>query len=305
MNIKDQVLRFDLSTGATVVARVVRQQPGPQRQCLLIHGNPGSMADWEEVVPLLSSDAAVAAVDLPGFGLSPARERKRAHLTLSALARDVLAVSDALVWEKPIVIGHSHGAGIALALAAAAPRRVAALVLVSSLGSPAHSSYRLLATPGMMFAMRLVAATLRVGFLRPISRSAIHRSAADACFPEPAPPDLQRRMFDTFRASPQTLVSMVQMARGNPSQQVLEAAARVTCPVSFIHGQLDALVPLRHARNVHRRILDAGGASRFRTLETAGHMLPLFQPEVVAEAVHAAFNLNGSPGQAESDSPAQ
>ncbi len=263
------------------------------------------MADWSEVIPLLSSSTAVAAIDLPGFGLSPVSERKRARFTLLELAGDVLAVADALSWEKPVLIGHSHGAGIALALAAASPRRVAALVLVGSLGSPAHSAYRVLATPGMALAMRLVAATLRVPFLRPISRSAIHRSAADACFPEPAPPALQQRMFDMFCATPHSLLSMVQLARGNPSHQVLEAAARVTCPVSFVHGQLDALVPLSHARNVHRRILDAGGASHFRTLTTAGHMVPLFQPEDVAEAVDSALKMETSPDHSANDSRAQ
>lgn len=305
MNVQDQVLRLDLSTGATVTARVVRQQPAPQRQCLLIHGNPGSMADWSEVIPLLSRGAAVAAIDLPGFGLSPASERGRRRLTLPELARDVLAVADALSWEKPILIGHSHGAAIALALAAASPRRVAALVLVGSLGSPAHSAYRLLATPGMALAMRIIAATFRLRFLRPISRSVIHRSVADACFPEPAPPDLHQRMFDMFCSAPHTLLSMVQMARGNPTQLVLEAAARVTCPVSFVHGHLDAIVPVSHARNVHDRILDAGGASRFRTLATAGHMVPQFQPEVVAEAVNGALEIHAPPVPSESDSPAQ
>jgi pyruvate dehydrogenase E2 component (dihydrolipoamide acetyltransferase) len=288
MIVQDQVRLLGLPTGATIATRVIHRQPVPTRQCLLIHGNPGSMADWAEVIPLLSASTAVAAIDLPGFGLSPRPERDRA-LSLQELASNVLAVSDALSWEKPILVGHSHGAAVALALAAAYPHRVAAVVLIGSLGSPTHPTYRLLAAPGMMLAMRLLAATFRVSFLRPMLRFAINRSVADACFPETAPTEVQQHVFDLFCATPLTLLSMVLMARGNPCQQVLEAAASVSCPVSFLHGQLDGVVPVSHAEAVHRRIVDAGGASRFRTLSTAGHMVPLFQATAVTDAVDAVL----------------
>jgi pyruvate dehydrogenase E2 component (dihydrolipoamide acetyltransferase) len=249
------------------------------------------MADWTDVVALLSSQADVAAVDLPGFGLSPTPGSQQARFALHELAQDVLAVSDALAWEKPILIGHSHGAGIALALAATYPQRVAALVLVGSLGWPMHLTYRLLGAPGMISAMRLVGASARVGFLRSILGAAVRRSVTDACFPEHAPADLQQRSLQMICESPHALVSMVQLARGNPSRQVLDAAARVTCPVVFVHGQSDAIVPLAHARNIHRRIVGGGGTSRFHTLPSAGHLVPIFQPAAVAEAVDTALTL--------------
>ena len=40
---------------------------------LLVHGQPGSRADWLGLVPLLSGDHRVLSVDRPGYGESGAQ----------------------------------------------------------------------------------------------------------------------------------------------------------------------------------------------------------------------------------------
>src|SRR5690606_2685279 len=196
----DQTLRLELCTGATVAARVVRRKPTLGHQCLLIHGNPGSMADWSRVVPGLCEEADVAAVDLPGFGTSPTPPGGDMRLGLSSLADDAIAVADSLSWDSPILVGHSHGAAVALVAAAAHPRRVAALVLVGSLGTPMHVAYRLLAAPGMSTVMNVLAGMLRTPATGFVSRTAIRRSLVDACSPERVSDELFERTLSMFRA---------------------------------------------------------------------------------------------------------
>lgn len=243
------------------------------------------MADWSTVVPQLCKQADVAAIDLPGFGASPTPRGGDERLTLGSLAADVIAVLDVLEWDSPILVGHSHGAAVALMAAAVHPQRVAALVLVSSLGSPTHTAYRLLAAPGMQQIMNALAGVLRVSGDGFASRAVIRRSLGDACSPERVPSELFEQTLAMFCAAPQILRNMVQLARHDPSGQVLAAAERITCPVSFVHGELDAVVPIAHAKTIHRRILAAGGRSSFREVSAAGHLLPYFQPNAVVHAV--------------------
>src|SRR3981081_1873818 len=94
---------------------------------LLIHGQPGSSLIWTRVRPLLlACGLQVLAIDRPGYG----------HTTGQALnqfgnAAAIAAVLDEQHTSPTIVVGHSLGAGIALALAATAPHHVRALVLIA------------------------------------------------------------------------------------------------------------------------------------------------------------------------------
>jgi pimeloyl-ACP methyl ester carboxylesterase len=94
-------------------------------------GPAGSGATIAEIAPVLARRGhRVLAIDGPGFGDSPLLppERYRAD----SLARIVLDVADAHGASGFAVMGHSWGGAVALAVAATAPRRVTALVLVDS-----------------------------------------------------------------------------------------------------------------------------------------------------------------------------
>src|SRR5687768_12954704 len=113
---------------------------------LLLHGNPGTADDFERLGPLLGRRGGAVAPDLPGFGESAPFPSDLSGSALDAHADACAALLDELGWQSPVtVIGHSHGGGVAQVLAGRHPRRVGSLVLLGSLGHPAHLSYRLLA----------------------------------------------------------------------------------------------------------------------------------------------------------------
>lgn len=92
---------------------------------LLLHQTPRSGDEYRDVLPLLAKDYRALAMDTPGFGASPAQGAP----SIESWARAALALLDALSAPKAAVVGHHTGAAIALEIAAAAPDRVAALVL--------------------------------------------------------------------------------------------------------------------------------------------------------------------------------
>jgi pimeloyl-ACP methyl ester carboxylesterase len=94
---------------------------------LLLHQTPRSWDEYREVLPLLGRHFRAIAMDTVGFGDSsalPAGED-----SIEAWAAAALDLVAALGLERLAVVGHHTGAAIAVEMAAAAPERIAALVL--------------------------------------------------------------------------------------------------------------------------------------------------------------------------------
>lgn len=110
---------------------------------VMLHGQPGSRTDWQQLAGLLPAHLQVLALDRPGYGASPYPAGDFAQN-----ARAVLAELDAAGIGRAVVVGHSYGGGVALALATLAPERVDALVLLASVGPGCLTGWdRLLAAP--------------------------------------------------------------------------------------------------------------------------------------------------------------
>ncbi|HEY6744195.1 MAG TPA: alpha/beta hydrolase [Mycobacteriales bacterium] len=98
---------------------------------MLLHGLGSFRQAWDPVIPALAAVADVVAVDLPGFGDSPALP-EGVEPSPAALALAVAGLLDELGLEMPHVAGNSLGAWVALELAAVRP--VASLTLLSPPG---------------------------------------------------------------------------------------------------------------------------------------------------------------------------
>jgi pimeloyl-ACP methyl ester carboxylesterase len=92
-----------------------------------VHGITSSSRSWIAVARELDRRATLVAVDLRGRGESSSLP---GPYGLSAHARDVLAVVDALGLERAVLAGHSLGGYVVARLAADHPERASAVVLV-------------------------------------------------------------------------------------------------------------------------------------------------------------------------------
>ncbi len=113
------------------------------RDVVLLHGQPGSGADWQQLAGQLPAGLRVLALDRPGYGAS--------HLVAGGFshnARAVLAELDVRGIRRAVLVGHSYGGGVALTAARLAPERVEAVVLLASVGPGCLTGWdRLLAAP--------------------------------------------------------------------------------------------------------------------------------------------------------------
>lgn len=113
---QDQMLERD---GARLRWRI--EGSGPP--LVLLHGWPLDLAYFDPVVPLLAPRFTVLRFDRRGFGLSTGLPDIHRNVD------DLRAVLDAAGVERPVLLGMSQGARLALHFAHRLPARVRALVL--------------------------------------------------------------------------------------------------------------------------------------------------------------------------------
>jgi pyruvate dehydrogenase E2 component (dihydrolipoamide acetyltransferase) len=134
---------------AAAVAAAGSEAPGPQKidvggrsiqyqragdggiPIVFLHGFGGDLNSWMFNQPVLAAGRSTFALDLPGHGGS---SKDVGDGTAEFLAGIVAGALDALEIERAHLVGHSLGGAIAAGVAAAHPKRVAALTLISSAG---------------------------------------------------------------------------------------------------------------------------------------------------------------------------
>lgn len=240
---------------------------------LLVHGLGGSWRVWLENVLPLSATHRVIAVDLPGFGDSPANLDV---ITFDAFARTLDKLCAELGLDSVVAIGNSFGGWVSTELAVRNPRLVAGLVLLDAAGIPSTPRERVKVVGMLRMADRM--APLGCKYRDKLSVS----------------PKLRRRAFGFIvtRADllPGDLAIYLMPEVPSPVfRQVLEAAvaswshawcAQVTkldVPALVIWGELDKQLPLRHAREWVRLLR----RSTLFLVPGAGHMPMLENPKVV------------------------
>jgi pimeloyl-ACP methyl ester carboxylesterase len=114
---------LDLPTGPLAYRRGGEGPP-----LLLIHGWGGSSRYWVGAYATLARQYDIIALDLPGFGASPA---PRGSATLGDLTRSAIFAAGALGLSAMAVGGHSFGAAVSLLMAGALPAQVRRLALIS------------------------------------------------------------------------------------------------------------------------------------------------------------------------------
>jgi pimeloyl-ACP methyl ester carboxylesterase len=106
------------------------QQVGEGPDVVMVHGITGNLAVWHlHIVPALSADFRITTYDLRGHGYS---DTPRSGYSPDAMATDLLELLDALEVERPVVVGHSYGADIALYHAARHPDRVRKVIAIEA-----------------------------------------------------------------------------------------------------------------------------------------------------------------------------
>jgi pimeloyl-ACP methyl ester carboxylesterase len=114
----------------------VAESGAGQRPLLLVHGFTGAKEDFTPwIEPLAQAGWHAVAPDLRGHGASskPAAE---SEYSFQIMARDLLGLTDALGWDRYVLLGHSMGGMIAQVMACAAAGRLEGLILMDTSHGP-------------------------------------------------------------------------------------------------------------------------------------------------------------------------
>ncbi len=110
---------------------VAYREAGPKDApaVLLLHGFPTSSRMFRNLIPALADRYHVIAPDYPGFGRSPAPDRKTFAYSFATYARLVDGLTSKLGVQRYAVYVQDYGAPVGFRLALAHPERVSALVI--------------------------------------------------------------------------------------------------------------------------------------------------------------------------------
>src|SRR5262245_14901313 len=87
---------------------------------------------WRETLDAFAGDHRVVAMDMPGYGRSPAGTREKS--SIEGLGADVAALVEHLKLDKVVLVGNSLGGPVALEAAhRLGPKRVLGVVAVDTL----------------------------------------------------------------------------------------------------------------------------------------------------------------------------
>ncbi|XP_065898939.1 serine hydrolase-like protein isoform X2 [Dysidea avara] len=99
---------------------------------LALHGWLDNAGSFDKLIPLLSRDLYIVAIDWPGHGLSSPRPAG-AYYHLINMVADLKYVVDGLGWKRFTFLSHSMGAAAATQFAASLPEYVEKLVSIEGL----------------------------------------------------------------------------------------------------------------------------------------------------------------------------
>ena len=248
--------------------RLHYRDQGQGEPLVLLHGNGITASDVEGsgLLPRAAEQYRVIAFDRPGFGYS---ERPRTTLwTPQAQARLLLKALDRLGIERPVVVGHSWGTLVALAMGLQEPQSVRGLVLISGYYYPSlRLDVAVLAQPAIPLIgdlMRYTVAPLVSRLLWPLLSKRIFSPAA-------VPENFKRLPKWMMLRPSQLRASAAESALMIPSAIALyKRYPELAMPVQVIAGEGDRLIDPAHNAV---RLNQALPASTIKMEHGQGHML--------------------------------
>jgi len=236
---------------------------------LLVHGLAGQMHNFtHSLVGKLRQGFRVVVLDRPGSGYST--RPAEASATISAQARMISRFCQELRLGRPVVVGHSLGGAIALALALNHPEQVAGLALLA----PATHRPERVPPPfdGLAIASpllrRLIAWTLAI----PLSIANRERTLATLFGPEPVARDFAVNGGGLLSLRPSSFIGASTDLVAT-HQELAEMPARykdLTVPVGILYGAADRILdPKVHGKGLAGKVADAD----LELIEGGGHMI--------------------------------
>jgi pimeloyl-ACP methyl ester carboxylesterase len=249
---------------------------------VMVHGLGGNLRNFYGMVDALATTCRVVVVDRPGSGYSKMLSGKQPALRTQAAI--VARFIEKLGLKHPLLVGHSLGGALSLALALDHPESVRALVLISTLSQvervpPAVFKVLDIHSPALRW---LIAWTL----MAPLGKLA-HQKTLKAVFA----PELPPKSFDidgggVLGLRPESFVAASEDMTTVPDElaSMTPRYPSLTIPVDVIFGRQDPILDYQ----LHGERLAAALPNATLHLVEGGHMIPVTAADQVVNWVKQA-----------------
>jgi len=258
-------------------------EQGDRPPVLLLHGNLLHGSDFEAsgLVDRLSREHQVIVIDRPGFGWSD-RPRGKAW-TPAEQARLLRRALGVLGVRKPVIVGHSMGTQVAMAMALQEPSNVAGLVLVGGYYWPGFRLDRWVAAPA---AVPVLGDVLRYTSGALTARATLGAAVRAMFDPMPVPHDFQRYLPRELLLRPlQQRATAEDGSRMNAQARAFtERYGTLRPSLTLIAGGDDRVVSPEQSMRLHRAV----PGSELHVLAGVGHMAHHAAQDLIAGAVRRA-----------------
>ena len=246
---------------------------------LLVHGATMTADDPAAALfDTLAVDHHVIALDRPGHGWSD--RRRGAQSTVQAQGRALLQAAAALEMDRAVLVGHSYGGAVVVAMALQRPDAVAGVVALGPVVLPEfrleHMLFTTRTTPGWGDAFMETAS-------RPFDRGLL-TLLWEAQF---KPQNVPARFRETFPYERAKIPAQI-MATGEDAGSLFASLtemdagiSRLAVPVRVLAGTADLVVNPMHGQALARRAPDG----QIEMLPGLGHMIHWFAQDKVRERV--------------------
>jgi pimeloyl-ACP methyl ester carboxylesterase len=236
---------------------------------VLIHGLGGSKQIWSRLCDRLAGSYTVVAYDLRGSGQT--RELEPADgLSLTVWSDDLRGLLGALELSRPVLVGHSLGASIALKYALRWPEDVAALVLMGADPELARLG------PRLQKAVELIG---QVGMSEWVERHWSQNTPFSGTSLERDPGILEEYRALVLANEPGNYTrACLAIASAEPLTDELPG---IRVPALVIAGSEDD----RTLPDAGRELAERLGNGSFVELDGVGHTMPLEAPDGVGAAI--------------------
>lgn len=259
-------------------------QSGPP--LVFVHGLLGQLNHFSYALSGLFPERRVVLIDRPGAGYSQAAPSQSLEAQGDLIAKLIAALN----LQKPLVVGHSLGGAIALALTLDHPETLCGLALVCPL------TQKVAATPGPFQGLVMQNAAARwlwAWTLGPAMSLLTSGPAVKTVFAPDAPPiDYWNRGGGLFAARPSSLLAASRDMAGLPEELAAQSAryAKLEVPVGVLFAAQDQILdPKLQGETLCRQTPKA----ELKNVD-GGHMLPLTQPLVVEAFIRSRLPSNPS-----------
>jgi pimeloyl-ACP methyl ester carboxylesterase len=251
-------------------ARIHYLDEGSGPVLLLVHGLSGQILNFtHSLLGKLKDDFRIVILDRPGSGYST--RPAGAAATLGAQAQIISRFCDVLRLGRPLVVGHSLGGAIALALAINHPEQVSGLALLSPVTQrpdrvPPPFDGLVIASPLLR---RLVAWTLAT----PLSIANGERALAALFGPEPVPRDFAVRGGGLLTLRPCSFIgASADLVASLVEPDTPPRYEGLSVPVGILFGTADRILdPVVHGKGLAAKLAGAD----LELIEGGGHMIPV------------------------------